>query len=381
MRLGVAETLLKMEQAGPIPKEAGSRETYERALETWQGRKMQQLTSTYRRRLVFRSHYIFAFAAALAARCRMLPENMGAGVTTALTAATKALGPAIRPDGSLSPRAIEDAEGAQTLAAWIKAGESDANGFMMTNACTSPATQAVANTLKILLSAPTAGPKPNEDMIVRERNAMTGLPDDWFLLDGLYLRDAVPGNPYPSVSRAAAEVATWYIPRPEDEIPGKIVGWRSDMSGIAAGRQDSKPILFVLSSPSVSCSECRTAIRDMLRSGPLNLMAGRFHAMIVTLDGIPESPSSPLRSRLGVNSNVAVILVRLGDKDRNAQELLRQEGKIDIRALERDLERQLGTTRGTAADIGRIDRPPSFCWLIEDFEMCQARIQRAGPAE
>ncbi|TDX60525.1 hypothetical protein EDE12_12049 [Methylosinus sp. sav-2] len=345
------------------------------------GMPLSTAESAYRRRLVFRSHYIFAFAARFSAGCATLPNEMGAEAASALAAAKTALGQKIEPDGPRLQRTIEDGEGARVLAGWIEAGSNDAAAFLKNNACAASVSRAVASTLTALLSAPAGSVEPNEDMIVRERRAMTGLPDDWFLMDGLYRRDSVEGNPYHGVSRAAAEVATWHIPRPEDEIPGKMVGWRSDMSALAAGERDGKPVLLVLSSPSISCSECRSAIRDILTSGPLNQLAGQFHAMMVVLDGIPESPSSPLRSRLRVKSNIAAILVRLGDKDRKARELLRQEGRIDIRALARDLQRRLPSTHGTGADIEPTARSPSFCWLIEDFELCQARIQRAGPAE
>lgn len=86
----------------------------------------------------------------------------------------------------------------------------------------------------------------------------------------------------PQAASTAQENAVLVLPKREEAISGKRIGWRfDDITGaLTQANADGKPLVFVFMSE--PCSWCRIFLAHVLRCDGFNTLAGQAHFMILT---------------------------------------------------------------------------------------------------
>lgn len=258
MSLPQAAALLNMQQAGPPPTEAGSSAPSTAAgtaapLE-WNRKSSRDLLTTHARRLVFRAHYVFAFAAHLNERCRVFPQGLGRSLADARAAATKEItqdGNADAPDG----RPMQKRQGAALLDAVLQAGQCDAERLVQAHGCQAAPVSSASATLVRLLAPLEPGRLQADAETQAEHAAMLRAKDQAFLIAGRFFRTYRSQGPYSATIIGDPDEPPYRVPGPGQHVAGVTIGSHSVPDGAPASKANGKPLLIALVRTS-DCDHC-----------------------------------------------------------------------------------------------------------------------------
>lgn len=387
MTVPEAAALLKIEKAGPPPAEAFasalSPEARTAALLEWQRKSDQELLSTHARRLVFRAHYVFAFALQLNERCAVLSQGLARAAAEAKAAATKDItldGAAYTP---LDGRPEKQLQGAKLLNAHLLAGQSDAERLVGANGCQAAPVRSASATLSRLLAPLEPGRLRTDPETQAELAGMRKDDGKTFLIAGRLYRPYPSQGPYSSATIGNRDEPTYRVPGPGQQVAGVTIGWHSVRDGLLASKADGKLVLIAFFRKA-NCDRCPQFLFDLLNSASLNALAGRFNAVLLTED---DELADKVASRYADLQWPSISVLRLATPQKPTIELLRLQGKMSIRSMTVQLDAASAAEHAAQTDIkpqavhAASTRLPPFCWLIETYELCRARIRRDPQGE
>ncbi|WP_438275455.1 thioredoxin family protein [Nitrobacter sp.] len=288
-------------------------------------------------KLIFRAAYVMAFAERFAGTCPLARRLPTAEIKKSLKQIRDWTAPSVSAATTTQGADLTvEQEGQLRLNRFILDGADDAATFQRLVPCDSVVTGLVSRALVDLLSSP---------------------------------------QPAPAIRPKRVEL----MPDPTDEIPGVLIGWETDIiKALKASQADGKRLLVFFRT--ASCPWCDALAREFVNNADLNANAGQFRAVIAAVEADPPNVAYGLHQKIGLDVFPVISILTL-DKDGTLDEHKRYSGYFPGPDLAKRLSTFLGNkpqTDKAAFDKIRSESPrkPAYCWKIETFSLCMARLNQ-----